>query len=144
MRMVAATRSVFLQGMIKADDLLRRVDGTVVEFGDDLVDAQPPIQRNTANSTGKKRKLKRAQYQAKFHTELRKRAKAEKQLSDVFENGFLATHQFIAIRSAQDNPSVPIEVRDALKQSFVSARSDAPTEIPECEVNEGRTHAKRR
>lgn len=54
MRMVASTSSGILRGMVAAEDLLRRVDGTEVTFSVDPSTAEPPVKRVKSTSTGKR------------------------------------------------------------------------------------------
>ena len=86
MRMVAATRSGILRGMIFADDDLRRVHGTEVIFSVDLGTAEPPVKRVKSTSTGRRRKLTRAEYQSMYHSERAARLKAERLIKHFEDN----------------------------------------------------------
>lgn len=130
MRMVAATRSGILRGMIAAEDLLHRVDGTRVAFSVDLNAAEPPVKRIKSTRTGKRRKLTRAEYQSKYHIEREKLTKAEKLIADYESKGCLTPEQFIVLRRAQDDPEIPFQMREALTCVFETSRTDPMTEIP--------------
>jgi len=131
MRMVAATRSGILRGMIDADDLLRRVDGTEVTFSGGLNKVEAPVKRVKSTSTGKRRTLKKADYQSMSHSEHAARVKAEKRLADYEDNGYLPAEQFVDLRKLLDDPTVPDQVRETLTLILTSVRCDPLTEIPE-------------
>jgi hypothetical protein len=89
MRVVAKTRSYILRGMIAADDHCRRFHGTEVEFSDDLSNATPPAKRVNSTTTGRRRKINRAQYQSLYHSEHAKLIKATKQIAECEGSGYL-------------------------------------------------------
>ena len=136
MRMVAATKSGILQGMIRADDLLRRVDGPKVAFSGDLRSAQPPAKRVKATSSGRQRKIKRAEYQSLYCAERDKRKRAEVRIRDLENNGCLTPGQFTILRRIQDDTTVQEAVGDELKMAFATAFADPPTDIPKAETKE--------
>jgi hypothetical protein len=140
MRMVATTRSGILRGMITAEDHLRRIDGTEVTFSTDLSAAEPPVERVNVASTGRRRKLTRAQYQSKYHSEDEKRRKAEGLIADYERNGYLTPEQFACLHQLQDDQTLPDQMRKIL-DNFSSARTDPPTEIPENMSARSKSHA---
>lgn len=131
MRMVANTRSGILRGMIAAEDNLRRVHGTEVTFSVDLSAAEPPVKRVNSTKTGRQKKITRAEYQSKFHSEREKRIKAEKRIADYDDNGYLTPLQFADLRKIRDDPAAPDLVRETLTLILTSVRCDPLTEIPE-------------
>ena len=141
MRMVASTRSGILRGMIAAEDLLRRVDGSEVTFGVDLAAVEPPEKRVNSTTTGRRRVITKSQYQSKFHSEHDLRIKAEKRITEYEGNGFLTHEQFAGLRLALDDPAVSIELRESIKQILAPALSDPLTEIPEFLRAKDKRHA---
>jgi len=131
MRMVASTRSGILRGLIAAEDLVRRVDGSEVTFSADLATVEPPVKRANSTTTGRRRNITKAQYQSKFHVECDLRIKAEKQISEYEGNGYLTHEQFAGLRLALDDPALATELRETIKGILASALSDPLTEIPE-------------
>ncbi len=78
MRLVAATRSGIVAGMIAAEDQLRRFDESTVFFETDLKNATSPTEPKKATRSGRRRKLTRADYQAISHKERAARIKLER------------------------------------------------------------------
>lgn len=130
MRMIAATRSWILRGMIDAEDRLNRVDGSAVSFSVDLNLVDPPAKRIKSTSTGRRKKPKKADYQSKYHAENEKLTKAEKLIAKYEGNGYLTQSQFTELGQAQEDPTIPRHVREALESVFESAHTDPLTEIP--------------
>jgi hypothetical protein len=130
MRMVAATKSGILRGMIAADDLLRNVDGTEVSFSIDLNAVEQPAKRVNSTSTGRRRALKKADYQSMYHSEHDKLTTVEKLIMDYEINGYLTPGQFTKLHMVIDDPTFSDQAREALTHIFESARTDPLTEIP--------------
>ena len=130
MRMIAATRSGILRGMIDAEDTLLRIDGSTVSFRDDLSFVEPPATRIKSTSTGKRRKYTRADYQSMHHSEKEKRRKAEKLIVEYECNGYLTPDQYTELRNALDDPTVPTQLSKDLTTVFETARTDPHIEIP--------------
>jgi hypothetical protein len=141
MRMVASTRSGILRGMIAAEDHLQRLHGTEVSFSNDLADVVPPVSRKRATKTGRQKKLKRAEYQAKYHSAEAARVQAEKLIADYKANGYLTPDQFTEVRKMQDNPATSSQVREVLKRIFEGSRTDQPTDIPKPTSKKGKRSA---
>ena len=130
MRMVAATKSGILRGMIAADDLLRRVDGSEVAFSEDINTANPPAKRVNSTSTGRRRILKKADYQSMYHSEHDKLTRAEKLIMDYEVNGYLTPGQFTELHTVIGDPAFSDQAREAFTRIFEAARTDPLTEIP--------------
>jgi hypothetical protein len=141
MRMVASTSSGILRGMIAAEDLLRRVRGSEVTFSDDLATVEPPVKRLKSTSTGKRKKITRAEYQSKYHAEREKLTKAEKLILDYESNGCLTSEQFNVLRRALDDPTVADKTREELGRIFASAHTDLATDIPTATATEKKHRA---
>ncbi len=141
MRVVAKTRSYVLRGMIAADDHCRRLHGTEVEFSDDLGTATPPAKRVNSTTTGRRRKLNRAQYQSLYHSEHAKLIKAENRIADYEDNGYLTAEQFADLRKLLDNPATPCLVSETLTLILTSVCCDPLTEIPESLTAKDQQHA---
>jgi hypothetical protein len=139
MRMIAATRSGILSGMIAAEDMIRRVDGTTVSFGVDLNSVGRPAKRVNSTSTGKRRKLTRADYQSKYHSGKANLKRAEKLIKNYESSGYLTPEQFTELRNVQDDPTVPSKLRGALTSVFETARTDPHMEIPTTAVRKKET-----
>jgi hypothetical protein len=130
MRMTAATRSGIISGMIKAEDMLSNVEGSSVSFSADLKSVGPPAKRVNSTSTGTRRKLKRADYQTKYHSGKAELKRAEKLIKNYESSGYLTPDQFTELRNVQDDPTVPSKLRAALNCVFEFARTDPHMEIP--------------
>ncbi len=141
MRVVAATRSYILRGMIAADDHCRRFHGTEVTFGADLATAEQPATRVNSTTTGRRRKLTRAQYQSKYHSEQAARIKAENRIADYEDKGYLTAEQFAELRKILDDPTTPDQVRETLTLILTSVGCDPLTEIPETIDAKDQRHA---
>ena len=141
MRMVAATRSGILRGMIAAEDLICRVKGAEVTFSVDLGTAEVPAKRANSTMAGRRRNITRAQYQSMYHSERDKRIKVEKRIADYEGSGYLTPEQFVGLRHALDDQTLPTDFREMIKQILASALSDPLTEIPEILGMEEKRHA---
>jgi hypothetical protein len=141
MRVIAKTRSYILRGMIAADDHCRRFHGTEVEFSSDICNATPPAKRVNSTTTGRKRKLNRAQYQSLYHSEYAKLIRATKQIAECEENGYLTPEQFAELRKILDDVSTTDPVRETLTLILASVSCDPLTEIPEILTVKDKRHA---
>ena len=127
--------------MIAADDHCRRFHGTEVTFGADLATAEQPAPRVNSTTTGRRRKLTRAQYQSKYHSERAARIKAENRIADYEDNGYLTAEQFAELRKILDDPTTPDQVRETLTLILTSVGCDPLTEIPETIDAKDQRHA---
>jgi hypothetical protein len=141
MRLVAATRSGILRGMIAAENLLSSVDGTEAKFINDLSAAEPPAKRIKSTSTGKRRKPTKAKYQSEYHSEHQKLIKAKKLITDYESNGYLTSEQFALLRQLQDDPTFTDPHQKELRHVFSTARTDPLTEVP---IQSSKTEKKHR
>ncbi len=130
MRMVAATLSGIISGMIKAEDMLKNVEGSTVSFRFDLSLVGQPTKRVKSTSTGRSRKKTRGEYQSMYHSERDKLTKAKKLVSDFENHGYLTLGQFADLRKVLDEPSIPEKVRKALTLIFETSCTNPNTEIP--------------
>jgi hypothetical protein len=141
MRLVASTRSFILRGMIAAEDLLRRVNGTEITFAVDLSTAESPVKRMKSTSTGRRRKRNRAQFQFLYYSEREKARKAAMRAADYEQNGYLTAEQFADLRKLLDDPTTPSLVRETLTLILASVRCNPLTEIPEILSAKDKRHA---
>lgn len=86
MRLVAATRSGILSGMVAANDHLRRIHGSVVSFSRNPATEPEPIRLEGTTSKARRKKLTRADYQTRYHQEKARREKAEKLITELEAN----------------------------------------------------------
>ncbi len=141
MRLIAKTRSFILRGMIAAEDMLRRFHGSEITFGMDLSKVEPPVKHVNSTSTGRRRKLTRAQYQSMYRSGHEKLIKAENRIADYEDNGYLTAEQFADLRKLLDNPATPCLVSETLTLILTSVCCDPLTEIPEILTAKDQQHA---
>lgn len=116
-RMIAATRSGILRGIIAAEEQLRRCSGSTIEYSVDIGTAEPPAERRYATASGKLRYITRSQYQARFHAEHEIRIALER-------DGYLTTAQYAGLQRAMGAPELPGHIRSELADLFETARTD--------------------
>lgn len=128
MRMIANTRSGILRGMIEADDHLRRCSGSTIEYCEDIGTAEPPAKRKNATTSGKRRRLTREQYQARYNSEKEKRIAIERHAvasaKDCARYGYLTAEQDAGLQRMLDDAELPGHIRSELKRIFRTARTN--------------------
>lgn len=148
MRMIAATRSGILAGMIAADDALR-FNGNTVSYGTCISEAAAPAHRKKATKSGRKKKLTRGEYQSRYHSESaarkkeeKRRLKAEQVVADHTKHGYMTGEQLAGLRSILKDSALSPEAREELDRVFKSSHTDPNTEVPfEADEKEKRRHA---
>jgi len=141
MRLVAATRSGIIRGMIMAADRLSRADGTEVTFNIDLKSVEPTATRVNSTSTGRRRILKRADYQSKLHSAQKELNKAESLIAAYEINGCLTPEQFSVLKETLDDQTVSAKLCEKLKRIFASAHTDLAIDIPTAIAREKKNRA---
>jgi hypothetical protein len=146
-RLVASTYSGIRQGMIRAEKQWQ-IQGQSVAFSVDLQNAQEPASNKRATSKGRKKYIRREQYQSMFEALQTKHKAIENKLVKLLsrtnryeENGFVTTDQLTSLRQVSENPEVPEQLRQAIDRSFNSAHLDPPSEIPANSKKKGKLHA---
>ena len=76
-----------------------------------------------------------------YHSERDKRIKVEKRIADYEGSGYLTPEQFVGLRHALDDQTLPTDFREMIKKILASALSDPLTEIPEILGMEEKRHA---
>jgi len=125
MRLIGATRSFILQGMIAAETYLKSADGSVVSYSSDISTAEPPVKRAKSTKAGRRRKKTRAEYQSEARSEHRKRIKAERDLKAALKKVAEKDDQIQMLNRENQH------LRDAL---------DPRTEIPAELTKKGKRH----